>query len=112
MEGDGIDGTPTVGQELDQIGDRSCPQRSGDPENWDIHRQRENSSLELRPTNEVYNRETGYEGGGRRRELWWRKLADHKQMRFILEDILAAARARRHESGRNGEGGGGDKVDY
>ena len=34
--------------------------------------------VELRQILEVCDRETGYEGGGRRQEPWWRKTADRK----------------------------------
>ena len=44
--------------------------------------------------------------GGRRREPWWRQTAARKQLSTMLEDILAAARARCWESGRCGKGGG------
>ena len=32
----------------------------------------------LRPIIEVCDMETGYEGGGERRETWWHKSASHK----------------------------------
>ena len=64
----------------------------------------------LRPILEIYDRDTGYEGGGRRREPCWRKTASQKQLNVALEDILALPRARRCESGRRGEGGGGREV--
>ena len=34
-----------------------------------------------------------------------------KQLRDMLEDILASARARQQEYDRRGEGGGGEEVD-
>ena len=48
----------------------------------------------LRPIIDICNRETGYEGGGRRRELWWRQTAAQNQLSATLEDILAAAKAQ------------------
>ena len=36
----------------------------------------------------ICNRETGYEGGGRRRDTWWRLTPDRKQLSAALEDIL------------------------
>ena len=36
----------------------------------------------------ICNRETGYEGGGRRRDTWWRQTPDRKQLSAALEDIL------------------------
>ena len=65
----------------------------------------------LRPTLEVFNRETGYEGGGRHRDLWWRQTVAWKQLSVNLEDILAATRARRWEYGRCDEGGGDREVE-
>ena len=62
------------------------------------------------PILDICNRETGYERGGRLREPWKQKTAAWKQMSATLEDILAVARARRLESDRNGEGGGGIEV--
>ena len=59
---------------------------------------------------EIYNREMGYKRGGRRCETWWRQTAAWNQMSATLEHILAAARARRWESGRRGEVGGGREV--
>ena len=63
----------------------------------------------LRPIIDICNRETGYQGGGRRRELWWRQTAAQNQLIATLEDILAAAKARNWESGRCGKGGGGGR---
>ena len=60
----------------------------------------------LRPIIDIYHKETGYEGGGRRQDLWWRKMAARKQLSEMLEEVLATARARRWESGRRGEGRG------
>ena len=48
----------------------------------------------------------GYKGGEKLREPWWRQAAANKQMRVILEEILAAARERREqEYGRRGKEG-------
>ena len=55
-------------------------------------------------------KKTGYEGGGRRHELWWQQTAALKKLRATLEDILEAGRERRRESSRHGEGEGGGKV--
>ena len=61
----------------------------------------------LRPIFEVYAKETGYEGGGRLREPWWRQTAAEKQLRATLEDILVAAmERRRQEPSRRGGGEG------
>ena len=51
----------------------------------------------LRPIYEICNREMGYEGGGMRRDTWWRKTAAWKQMRATLENILVAARVQQRE---------------
>ena len=59
-----------------------------------------------RPILGVCDRETGYEGGGRRQEPWWRQTASRKQLSDTLKDISAAARERRWKSGRRGGGGG------
>ena len=64
----------------------------------------------LRPIMMICNRETDYEGGGRRREPWWQKTAARKQLSSTLEDISMAARAQRWESGRRGKGGGDREV--
>ena len=66
--------------------------------------------MELRPILEVCDREKCYEGGGRRRELWWRQTADQKYLCATLKDISLDARARRWEYGRRGEVGGGREV--
>ena len=63
----------------------------------------------LRPILEVCDRETGYEGGGRRREPWWRETAARKQLSATLKDISSAERERYWKSGRRG-GGGGDRY--
>ena len=44
----------------------------------------------LRPILEVYDKETGYEGGARRPEPWWRKTAARKQLSATLKEISAA----------------------
>ena len=54
---------------------------------------------------EVGDRETGYEGGGTRQDLWWRQTASIKYLSDMLKYILAAARGLHWESGRRGEGG-------
>ena len=41
--------------------------------------------------------------GGGLRDPWWRQTLDRKQLSAKLEDILAAARARRREYGRQGK---------
>ena len=64
----------------------------------------------MSPILEIYDRELGYEGGGRRREPWWRQTAARKQLSVTLEDILVVTRARHWESGRSGEVGGGREV--
>ena len=40
----------------------------------------------LHPLFEVCARETGYEGGGRRRKVWWRQEATEKQLQDTLEE--------------------------
>ena len=63
----------------------------------------------LRPISEVSAKETGYEGGGRLREPWWRQAAAEQHLKTMLKDILASAwYQRRRESGRRG---GGDGVE-
>ena len=42
----------------------------------------------LRPIIEVCAGNTGYEGGGLRREEWWNQGAAYKQLRATLEEIL------------------------
>ena len=49
----------------------------------------------LRSILEICDREKVYKVGGRRRGPWWRQTADQEQLSATLEDILAAARARR-----------------
>ena len=58
------------------------------------------------PILEVYDRETGYEGGGMRWDLWWRQTAARKQLSATLKEIPEAARERHWKSGRRGGGGG------
>ena len=63
--------------------------------------------IALRPIFEVCANETVYKGGGRLWEPWWWQVAAEKQLRFTLEEILAAERERRkRESGRSGRGKG------
>ena len=66
--------------------------------------------MALRPILEVCDRETGYERGGRRREPWSWKMADRKKLSAGLIENLAAARARRWESGRRDKGRIGREV--
>ena len=49
--------------------------------------------MALRPVLDICDREAGYEGGGRRRDPWWRKMEARKQLSATLEHISAAARA-------------------
>ena len=49
----------------------------------------------LRPLFEVYERETGYEGGGRRRKAWWRQEAAAIKLWSTLADSQEAKRSRR-----------------
>ena len=62
------------------------------------------------PILEVCNGGTGYKGDGVCRETWWRQMTAREQTRVTLENILAATRVKRQESGRRGEGGGGGEV--
>ena len=62
----------------------------------------------LRPILKVCDRDTGYEGGGRRREPWWRQTASRKKLSASLKETSAVARERRGKSVRYG-GGGGDR---
>ena len=43
----------------------------------------------LRPIFEVYAKETGYKGGGKLREPWWRQVAAEQQMEATLKNISA-----------------------
>ena len=63
----------------------------------------------LCPILEVCDRETGYEGGGRLREPWWRKMVAQKQLSAMLKDISTAVWERRWKSGRRGGSGGGTR---
>ena len=56
------------------------------------------------------DKDKGYEGGGRRREQWWRQTAYQKQLSETLKEISATARAQRWKYGRRGEGGEGKEV--
>ena len=49
--------------------------------------------VELRPIYEVCDTETGYEGGGRHRDPWWKQPAARKQLMDTLKEILASSRA-------------------
>ena len=64
----------------------------------------------LRPILEICDRETCNEGGEMRRELWWWITSARKQLSEMLEEILAASRARPWELGRRGEVRGGREV--
>ena len=46
----------------------------------------------------------GYIRVGRQRETCWQQTADRKQLRDMLEEILAAEKPRQRESRRRGEG--------
>ena len=66
----------------------------------------------LRPTFNVYARETSYKGGGKLQDPWWRKAAAEKHLTVTLKEILEAARERRQkEFGRNGRGKVGEEGD-
>ena len=52
----------------------------------------------LRPIYEVFEKEMGYNGEGRRGDLWWRQTVPRAQLRATIEIIFTAARARRQES--------------
>ena len=41
----------------------------------------------LRPILEIYNRDTGYEGGGRLWEPWWIQTTAIKQLSYTLKEI-------------------------
>ena len=51
--------------------------------------------VELRPLFEVCTRETGYEVGGPRRNVWWRQEATEKKLWATLEDLWEYKRRRR-----------------
>ena len=58
----------------------------------------------LRPIFDVCTRDMGYYRGGKLRVPWWRQATAEKQMKVMVEDILAAARVQwRRESGRHGK---------
>ena len=63
----------------------------------------------MHPILGVRDRETGYEGGVRRQELWWRKTAARKYLSATLKWISAVARERRWKSDRRGDSGGGER---
>ena len=63
----------------------------------------------LRPILEVYDRDTGYKGGGRLQETWCRQTEARKYLSATLKEISVAARERRRKSGRRGESKGGDR---
>ena len=48
----------------------------------------------LRHILEVCDRETGYEGGGRRQDPWWRQTAARNQLSVTLKEIAVTARDR------------------
>ena len=65
--------------------------------------------VSLRPISEVCARVKGYEGRENTREPWWIQAAEEKQMRVMLEYILAAGRERWiWEPSRRGRSEGGD----
>ena len=49
----------------------------------------------LRPLFELFERDKGYKGGGRRREAWWRQEVTEKQLWSTLAGILREAKRRR-----------------
>ena len=51
--------------------------------------------MDLRPIFDIFARDTGYEGEYRLWVPWWMQVAAHNQMKFMVEEILAAARVRR-----------------
>ena len=61
--------------------------------------------MALRSILKVCDRDTGYEGGGRRQDPLWRQTASRKQLSATLTDILAAEMEWRWKSGRCGGGG-------
>ena len=64
----------------------------------------------LRTIFDVSTQETGYEGGGRLRVIWWRQESEENQLRVTVEAISALTRGlRRKESVRHrGRKGGLD----
>ena len=66
--------------------------------------------MSLRPTFEVGSKNTGYEGGGRLREPWWKQAAAEQHLKATLKDISEAAWQRKlRESGRHGGAKGGEE---
>ena len=64
----------------------------------------------LRPIFEVCAKKTGYEGGGKLHEPWWRQAAVEQQLEATLKNIPTTARERRRqESDRHGGGEGGEE---
>ena len=64
----------------------------------------------LRPIFEVCEKETGYKGGGRVHEQWWRQTTAERHLKTTLKEILVAAWDRqKREYGRSGEGKGGEE---
>ena len=51
----------------------------------------------LCPIFEAYTEDNGYEGGGSRREAWWRQEAIEKQLWATLPGISLEAKRRRRE---------------
>ena len=49
----------------------------------------------LWPIIEVCARETGYEGGGCRRDTWWRQDVPETHLKATLEEILLESRGRK-----------------
>ena len=50
--------------------------------------------VDLWPIFEVCENDTGYEGGGRLQEPWWRQATAEKNLRAMLEEISASERDR------------------
>ena len=48
--------------------------------------------VELRPIVDIYDKDMGYGGGGRRRDLWRRQTAARKNLNATLYEILVAGR--------------------
>ena len=68
--------------------------------------------VSTRPIFNVCARETGYEGGGILRVMWWMYKVAEEQMRVTVEAILTATRVRRrqeygsHDRSEGGSEGG------
>ena len=60
---------------------------------------------------EVCDIDTGYKGGGRLRDPWWRQTTARKQLSATLKDILATAREQRWKSDRCGGGRGNREAE-